>query len=336
MKKLSIGIVGLPNVGKSTLFKLLTKQDVNIANYPFCTIDPNVGIVSVPDDRLTKLSELSESKKIVPAIVEFYDIAGLVKGASAGEGLGNQFLSHIRETNAIVMVLRCFGGTEITHVENSVDPLRDMGIINAELALKDLETVEKRLVSLSAEARSGKKEAAAAVPVFQKIKEALMAGNSIYEYADEPEVRPLQLLTMKRQIALLNGDPEDVPDDLRAELAKKNVAHVVANVADEAGAKRALDELIREAYATLNLISFFTTGEEETRAWTIRRGAKAPEAAGTIHGDFESKFIRAETVSTEALLEVGSWAQAKAKGKMRLEGKEYVVSDGDVMVIRHG
>lgn len=336
MKKLSIGIVGLPNVGKSTLFKLLTKQDVNIANYPFCTIDPNVGIVSVPDDRLTKLSELSESKKIVPAIVEFYDIAGLVKGASAGEGLGNQFLSHIRETNAIVMVLRCFGGTEITHVENSVDPLRDMGIINAELALKDLETVEKRLVSLSAEARSGKKEAAAAVPVFQKIKEALMAGNSIYEYADEPEVRPLQLLTMKRQIALLNGDPEDVPDDLRAELAKKNVAHVVANVADEAGAKRALDELIREAYATLNLISFFTTGEEETRAWTIRRGAKAPEAAGTIHGDFESKFIRAETVSTEALLEAGSWAQAKAKGKMRLEGKEYVVSDGDVMVIRHG
>lgn len=336
MKKLSIGIVGLPNVGKSTLFKLLTKQDVNIANYPFCTIDPNIGIVSVPDDRLTRLSELSGSKKIIPAIVEFYDIAGLVKGAASGEGLGNQFLSHIRETNAIVMVLRCFGGTEITHVENSVDPLRDMGIINAELALKDLETVEKRIVSLGAEARGGKKEAVAALPVMEKIKTALMTGEPIYEYADEPEVRSLQLLTMKRQIALLNGNPDDVPEDLKAELAKKGIAYVVANVSDEAGAKEALASMIREAYATLNLISFFTTGEEETRAWTISRGAKAPEAAGTIHGDFESKFIRAETVSTEALLEAGSWSQAKAKGKMRLEGKEYVVADGDVMVIRHG
>ena len=336
MKKLSIGIVGLPNVGKSTLFKLLTKQDVNIANYPFCTIDPNIGIVSVPDSRLTDLAELSESKKIVPAIVEFYDIAGLVKGAASGEGLGNQFLSHIRETNAIVMVLRCFGGTEITHVENSVDPLRDMGIINAELALKDLETVEKRIVSLGAEARGGKKESIAALPVMEKIKTALMEGAPVYEYADEPEVRSLQLLTMKRQIALLNGEPDDVPEDLKAELAKKEIAYVVANVSDEAGAKEALASMIREAYATLNLISFFTTGEEETRAWTIRRGAKAPEAAGTIHGDFESKFIRAETVSTEALLEAGSWSRAKANGKMRLEGKEYVVADGDVMVIRHG
>lgn len=336
MKKLSIGIVGLPNVGKSTLFKLLTKQNVNIANYPFCTIDPNIGIVSVPDERLTQLATLSESKKIIPAIVEFYDIAGLVKGASAGEGLGNQFLSHIRETNAIVMVLRCFGGTEITHVENSVDPLRDMGIINTELALKDLETVEKRLVSCAAEARSGKKDAAAAVAIFQKIKEALMAGHSIYEYADEPEVRPLQLLTAKRQICLLNGSSDDVPETLKEELQKKNIPYVVASVVDEDGAHNALNQLIREAYRTLNLISFFTTGEEETRAWTIRRGAKAPEAAGTIHGDFESKFIRAETVSADTLLEVGSWAQAKAKGKMRLEGKEYIVHDGDVLVIRHG
>ena len=336
MKKLSIGIVGLPNVGKSTLFKLLTKQDVNIANYPFCTIDPNIGIVSVPDDRLTKLTELSESKKIVPAIVEFYDIAGLVKGAASGEGLGNQFLSHIREVNAIVMVLRCFGGTEITHVENFVDPLRDMDIVSAELALKDLETVEKRLVSLGAEARGGKKEAIAALPVLEKIKTALMASEPIYEYGDEPEVRLLQLLTMKRQICLLNGTSEDVPEDLKAELTKKKIAYVVANVADVEGAKEALASMIREAYATLNLISFFTTGEEETRAWTIKRGAKAPEAAGTIHGDFENKFIRAETISTEILLEAGSWSQAKAKGKMRLEGKEYVVADGDVMVIRHG
>lgn len=336
MKKLSIGIVGLPNVGKSTLFKLLTKQEVNIANYPFCTIDPNIGIVSVPDERLNRLATLSESKKIVPAIVEFYDIAGLVKGASAGEGLGNQFLSHIREVNAIVMVVRCFGGTEITHVENSVDPVRDMGIINAELALKDLETVEKRLVSLGAEARGGKKEAIEALPILQKVKDALMASGTIHEYADEPEVRSLQLLTMKRQICLLNGDESDVPENLVAELTQKRIAYVVANVGDEASSQDALHALIREAYATLNLISFFTTGEDETRAWTIRRGAKAPEAAGTIHGDFEQKFIRAEVVTTDALLEAGSWTQAKAKGKMRLEGKEYVVVDGDVMVIRHG
>jgi ribosome-binding ATPase YchF (GTP1/OBG family) len=211
-----------------------------------------------------------------------------------------------------------------------------MGIINAELALKDLETVEKRLISLAAEARSGKKDAAAAVSIFQNIKEALMAGEPIYEYANEPEVRPLQLLTMKRQICLLNGRPEDVPEELVAELSKKGVAYVVADVADEMRAEEALHRLIQEAYTTLNLISFFTTGEEETRAWTIRRGIKAPEAAGTIHGDFESKFIRAETVSCDDLLDAGGWTQAKAKGKMRLEGKEYIVTDGDVMVIRHG
>ena len=333
--KLSIGIVGLPNVGKSTLFKLLTKQDVNIANYPFCTIDPNIGIVSVPDERLDRLAMMSESKKSIPAIVEFYDIAGLVKGAAKGEGLGNKFLSHIREVNAIVMVLRCFGGEEITHVENSVDPARDRDIINAELSLKDLETIEKRLVSLGAEARGGKKEAVVALPTLQKIKEALMTGGSIYEYADELEVRSLQLLTMKRQICLLNGAESDVPENLKTELAKDGVPYVIANVGNESSAKEALAAMIREAYATLNLISFFTTGVDETRAWTIPRGAKAPEAAGTIHGDFEQKFIRAETVATDVLLEAGSWVQAKAKGKMRLEGREYVVADGDVMVIRH-
>lgn len=336
MKKLSIGIVGLPNVGKSTLFKLLTKQEVNIANYPFCTIDPNIGIVSVPDLRLGRLAAMSDSKKTIPAIVEFYDIAGLVKGASKGEGLGNQFLSHIREVNAIVMVLRCFGGHEIMHVENSVDPVRDRGIINAELALKDLETVEKRLVSLSAEARGGRKEAVAALPILQKIKEALVSGGSAYGYADEPEVKSLQLLTMKRQICLLNGAPTDVPENLKTELTEEGIPYVVADMSDEAGVQKALSELIREAYATLNLISFFTTGVDETRAWTVRRGAKAPEAAGVIHGDFEQKFIRAEIVATDVLLDAGSWAQAKAKGKMRLEGKEYVVADGDVMVVRHG
>ncbi len=335
MKKLSIGIVGLPNVGKSTLFKLLTDQEVNIANYPFCTIDPNIGIVTVPDARLDSLASMSASKKTVPAVVEFCDIAGLVKGASAGEGLGNKFLSHIRDVSAIAMVLRCFGGTEITHVENSVDPVRDMDIINAELALKDLETVMKRLESAGGDVRSGKKEAVAIVALLTKIKERLSAGEDIRAFADEPEVRGLQLLTAKKQIYLLNGTEADVPAALKTRLSSIGASYVVADLSG-AGAANALADLIREAYRTLELISFFTTGEDETRAWTIRRGAKAPEAAGAIHGDFEQKFIRAEVVASDALLGAGGWTQAKAKGKMRLEGKDYVVSDGDVMVIRHG
>ena len=335
MKKLSIGIVGLPNVGKSTLFKLLTDQEVNIANYPFCTIDPNIGIVTVPDARLDALASMSVSKKTVPAVVEFCDIAGLVKGASAGEGLGNKFLSHIRDVSAIAMVLRCFLGTEITHVENSVDPVRDMDIINAELALKDSETVMKRLESAGGDARSGKKEAVATVALLTAIKDKLSAGEDIRTFADEPEVRGLQLLTAKKQIYLLNGAESDVSAALKERLSSVGASYVIADLSG-AGAGHALSDLIREAYRTLDLISFFTTGEDETRAWTIRRGAKAPEAAGAIHGDFEQKFIRAEVVASNALLEAGGWSQAKAKGTMRLEGKDYVVSDGDVMVIRHG
>lgn len=285
MKKLSIGIVGLPNVGKSTLFKLLTKQEVNIANYPFCTIDPNIGVVPVWDERLDALAAMSVSKKTIPAVVEFYDIAGLVKGASMGEGLGNKFLAHIREVSIILMVARAFHDPLITHVEESVDPLRDIGIIATELELKDLESKEKE-----------------------------------------------NLLAAKKRIYIFNGTESDVNEETRMAIEREGAPYLVANFADNPDVSR----VAIEAYRALNLVSFFTTGEDETRAWTIVRGSKAPQAAGVIHTDFEQKFIRAEVVNAEQLLEAGGWARAKAKGWLRLEGKDYVVQEGDVMVIRHG
>lgn len=329
--KLSIGIVGLPNVGKSTLFKIITKNDVNIANYPFCTIDPNVGVVTVPDERLDKLATLSKSAKKIPAIVEFYDIAGLVRGAYKGEGLGNQFLSHIRDVNAIVGVLRCFGGEEIIHVENSIDPLRDMEIINAELILKDLDTVEKRLKKAEAESHSGNKEAIKNVQTLGNVKSKLVKGELITEFANEPIVKEMQLLTAKKQLYLLNGKPEDVPQKLIDAIKALGADYVVVDLATA----QEIPELITAAYKILNLISFITTGEDETRAWTIEKGSKAPQAAGAIHTDFEKKFIRAETIEWCKLIEAGGWTQAKTKGLIRAEGKEYVVQDGDVMVIRH-
>lgn len=342
--KLSIGIVGLPNVGKSTLFKILTKNEVNIANYPFCTIDPNIGIVTVPDERLEKLAAMSKSAKKIPAIVEFYDIAGLVKGANKGEGLGNQFLSHIRETNAIVMVLRVFQSSEIIHVENSVDPLRDLEIINTELALKDLDSIEKAIKRLEAEAKTGSgsasspqaKEAAKALEGIKIIKPILESGKPISgvnsNILENLRIRELNLLMAKKQLYLLNGKPEDVSEELKKKIADLGADYVVADLSN------ALDipELVKKAYEILELISFFTTGEDETRAWTIKRGAKAPEAAGVIHTDFEKKFIRAEVVNWQKLLEAGSWSAAKQKGWMRLEGKDYVVQDGDVIEVRHG
>jgi ribosome-binding ATPase len=330
--KLSIGIVGLPNVGKSTLFKLITKQEVHIANYPFATIDPNVGVVTVPDERLAKLAKMSKSKKVVPAIVEFYDIAGLVKGANKGEGLGNQFLSHIREVSAVVEVLRCFSSDEIVHVENSVDPLRDLQIINEELILKDLETVEKRLKSLEGEARTGDKEAIKKFEVLQKVYEELAANRLVAKFKDEPIMRELQLLAAKPQVYLLNGKEEDVSDELKKAITDLGARFVVVDLANETD----LAPLIRETYTLLSLMSFFTTGEDETRAWTVEVGAKAPQAAGVIHTDFEKKFIRAEVIHCDKLLEAGSWTAAKQKGWLRLEGKEYTVLDGDVMEIRHG
>ena len=334
-----LGIVGLPNVGKSTLFKLITKQDIVIANYPFATIDPNVGIVPVPDERLQKLTALSKSKKTIPAVVEFYDIAGLVKGANKGEGLGNQFLANIKETQAIIIVLRVFQDPDIIHVENSVDALRDLDIINTELILKDLETVEKQFVKLEAEARAGKKEAVQNREELGKIKKILEDGGLP---VSSPEalalirankiIRDLNLLTAKKQLYLLNGSSSDVGDALTAKIKELGADSLVLDLAttDSVG------ELNRKAYEILGLISFFTTGEDETRAWTIERGMKAPQASGVIHTDFEQKFIRLEVISCEKLLEAGSWNVAKQKGWLRLEGKEYEVKDGDVVVVRHG
>ena len=363
--KLSIGIVGLPNVGKSTLFKILTRQEVHIANYPFATIDPNVGVVPVPDERLDKLSAMSKSKKTVPAVVEFYDIAGLVKGANKGEGLGNQFLAHIRETQAIVVVIRLFGNSEIVHVEGTVDPVRDLEIINTELALKDLEIVEKRLPKAESEAKSGDKEAVRECEELLEIKKWLAEGNLVSSSelftslisAEGGQARlpasggnrrigELNLLTAKKQIYLLNGVMSSVSAEATAD---RQVSRVMGEkllekihslgadylVMDLASADN-ISELIGKSYEILDLISFLTTGEDETRAWTIVKGMKAPEAAGVIHSDFEQKFIRAEVINWQKLLEVGSWAAARQKGMLRLEGKDYVVQDGDVMVIRHG
>ncbi len=306
--KLSVGIVGLPNVGKSTLFQALTKKQVNIANYPFCTIDPNVGVVEVPDERLLQLAELSKSAKVIPAVVEFVDIAGLVRGANKGEGLGNKFLASIREVAAIVQVVRGFGNADIIHVEKTVDPLRDIDTVNTELQLKDLETAEK--------------------------------GSEI------PET---QLLAKKPVIYLLNADPKEVSQELLEKIKGFGGTVVMANLKDELemqslseeerkefGFVSHLPELIVKAYEILNLITFFTTGLDETRAWTIRKGSTAPQAGGAIHSDFEKNFIKAEVIQWEKLLEAGGWSEAVASGWLRQEGKEYIVQDGDVIEIKHG
>ncbi len=342
--KLSIGIVGLPNVGKSTLFKALTEQEINIANYPFATIDPNVGVVVVPDERLKKLADLSHSQKIVPAVVEFYDIAGLVKGANKGEGLGNQFLAHIREVSTIVQVVRCFESQEIIHVENGIDPARDIEIINTELIFKDLETIEKRLNKLEGEAKTGDKQKNREWEAIKKIRDGLNKNILAYNLVDKIQresasnlrdsalLKELSLLTDKPQIYLLNGKESDVSDKLKSKIKELNADYVVADLSQSVD----LNLLIKKAYEVLGLISFLTTGEDETRAWTIKKGAKAPEAAGVIHTDFENKFIKAEVIDWQKLLEVGSWNNAKQRGLIRLEGREYEVQDGDVMVIKHG
>ncbi len=336
MSKLSIGIVGLPNVGKSTLFKVITKQSVTIANYPFATIDPNVGVVPVPDERLEKLAVLSGSARIVPAVVEFYDIAGLVKGANQGEGLGNQFLSHIREVRAVVQVVRCFKDHDIIHVEEHVNPIRDIEIINAELILKDLETVEKRIQKLEGEARTGDKQKIKDLEIIKRTQDGLrrniLTRNIEDGLVDEPVIVELNLLTSKPQIYLFNGDEEEVSEELKGYVHSLHADYLIANIAlvDD------INELIQKAYDVLGLISFLTTGEDETRAWTITRGMKAPQAAGVIHTDFEHKFIKAEVIGWDKLLDAGGWNEAKQKGWLRLEGKDYIVSDGDVMVIRHG
>ena len=362
---MKLGIVGLPNVGKSTLFNSLTKAGAESANYPFCTIDPNVGVVAVPDERLKLLGDLYHSKKVTPAVIEFVDIAGLVKGASKGEGLGNQFLSNIREVDAIVHVVRCFEDSNVVHVDGSVDPLRDIETINLELIFSDLEILERRIAKVAKGARMDK-EQAKELAMLERVKERLEDGKLAigFETEDEDEeeyFKNLNLLTAKPVIYAANVGEEDLANDgadnagVQAvrEYAKETGSEVFAICAqieeeiselddeerqmflDDLGLKESgLEKLIRASYHLLGLMSFLTSGEDETRAWTIKQGTKAPQAAGKIHTDFERGFIKAEVVNYKDLLENGSLAAAREKGLVRMEGKEYVVQDGDVILFR--
>ncbi|HBW73717.1 MAG TPA: redox-regulated ATPase YchF [Candidatus Magasanikbacteria bacterium] len=354
---LPIGIVGLPNVGKSTLFKALTRKPALIANYPFATIDPNVGVVEVPDARLGELARVSASARVIPTVIEFVDIAGLVRGASQGEGLGNKFLSHIREVAAIVQVVRIFSDHNITHVLNRVNPVEDMEIINIELALADLSTVEKRLENVRRQKKTGaSKELEIAVTLFERLHDELKKGVAVRDLGLNQEedllIKDLQLLTGKPLLYVVNCDEENqnVPEEVVMAAGKNPVlaisAKLEAELADllpeessallhELGwSQSGLDRLIVAGYALLNLITFLTSGPEESRAWTIKKGTRAPQAAGVIHTDFEHGFIRAEICNWKEFVELGGEAGVKEKGLWRLEGKEYVMKDGDVCYFR--
>jgi GTP-binding protein YchF len=357
------GIVGLPNVGKSTLFNALTAtQAAQAANYPFCTIEPNVGRVAVPDPRLDTLAKIGKSATIIPTQLEFVDIAGLVRGASKGEGLGNQFLAHIREVDAVLYVLRCFESTDITHVEGSVDPLRDADTVETELMLADMEGLERRVTNAAKKAKGGDAEAKAQLPVLEKTLAALQAGKparSVPLTADEkPIFKALQLLTGKPVLYICNVGEDDaatgnaLTETVAARAKNEGAQTVVISAAIESEIAQlppeeqadfletlgldqpGLNKVIRAGYALLDLITYFTVGPKEARAWTVRRNAKAPEAAGVIHGDFERGFIRAETIAFEDFVACNGEQGAKDAGKMRSEGKDYVVQDGDVMHFR--
>ncbi len=344
-----IGIVGLPNVGKSTLFNALTKQAAAASNFPFTTIDPNVGVINVPDERIEKLAKLEKSEKLVPTSIEFVDIAGLVKGAAEGAGLGNKFLSHIREVDAIVQVVRFFKNDEIIHVDGSVDPARDMEVINLELMLADMSTVNKRLESLQREIKSGNKESAVLKTALEKIKTALEAGNmaKTVELTEDEErlVKGLSLLTKKPTLYVANTSEKSVPPindnellpidvKIESELAELTDDERVEYMKELGISESGLDRLARASYKLLNLITYFTAGPMESKAWTIVKGTKAPQAAGVIHTDFEKGFIRAEIIAWDKLLEANGYAGARDKGWLRVEGKEYVMQDGDVAHFR--
>jgi GTP-binding protein YchF len=357
------GIVGLPNVGKSTLFNCLSNAKAQSANFPFCTIEPNLGVVNVPDKRIEKLEELVNPERVMPATVEIVDIAGLVKGASKGEGLGNQFLANIRETDAILHVIRCFDNDNIIHVDESVDPVRDKETIDIELQLKDLETVEKRLERVKRTAKTGNKDAQAELVVLLKIEETLLKGISVralsFNEKEQEFVQSLQFITAKPVLYVCNVDEgaavsgNDYVEKIRAAVKDENAEVIVLAVGTEADitelddyeerqmflADIGLEEagvarLVRSAYKLLNLQTYFTAGVKEVRAWTIPIGSTAPQAAGVIHTDFEKGFIRAETIAYADFVSFGSEAKVKEAGKMRVEGKEYIVKDGDVMHFR--
>lgn len=362
---MKLGIVGLPNVGKSTLFNSLTKAGAESANYPFCTIDPNVGIVTVPDERLKLLGDFYHSKKVTPAVIEFVDIAGLVKGASKGEGLGNQFLANIREVDAIVHVVRCFEDANVVHVDGSIDPLRDIETINLELVFSDLEILERRIAKVTKTARMDK-EAAKELEFLEKVKAHLESGQLAITLELESEdeegwMATYNLLTAKPVIYAANVAEDELADDAASNAhvsaVKKYAAEqnsevfvICAQIEEEIAqleedekkmfledlglTESGLEKLVRASYSLLGLMSFLTSGEDETRAWTIKMGTKAPQAAGKIHTDFERGFIKAEVVNYQDLLDCGSYAGAREKGLVRMEGKEYIVQDGDVILFR--